>query len=45
MFFSNSLEDTDRKGTDCCEQCKKRLQSVREDASLAQNNGGVLWLL
>lgn len=25
MSFSNSLEDTDRKGEDCCEACSRKL--------------------
>jgi archaemetzincin len=28
MHFSNSLQDTDRKGTDPCESCDKKLQNA-----------------
>jgi archaemetzincin len=27
MFFSNSLKDTDRKGSEFCQKCKSKLQS------------------
>jgi archaemetzincin len=40
MHFSNSLGDTDRKGTDWCKQCEKKLQRDRGDDSLFQERGG-----
>jgi archaemetzincin len=45
MYFSNCLEDTDRKGTDWCERCKKELWRDRRGALFAQTDGGVIWLL
>ena len=36
MHFSNSLEDTDRKGNDWCEACEKKLQRDRRHAPLSQ---------
>ena len=40
MYFSNSLEDTDRKGSDWCEGCEKQLQRDRGHAPLFQERGG-----
>jgi archaemetzincin len=40
MYFSNSLVDTDRKGTDWCEVCERQLCSYREQISLFQHKGG-----
>jgi predicted Zn-dependent protease len=40
MYFSNSLVDTDRKGTDWCEGCETQLCSYREQFSLFQYKGG-----
>jgi archaemetzincin len=40
MYFSNSLGDTDRKGTDWCEVCERQLCSYREQFLLFQHNGG-----
>jgi archaemetzincin len=40
MYFSNSLVDTDRKGTDWCEMCERQLCSYREQFSLFQHKGG-----
>jgi archaemetzincin len=40
MYFSNSLGDTDRKGTDRCKVCEKKLQRDRAPAPLSQEYGG-----
>ena len=40
MYFSNSLEDTDRKGNDWCEVCENKLQRDRGHAPLFQEHGG-----
>jgi archaemetzincin len=40
MHFSNSLDDTDRKGPDWCEACKRQLQKDPANASLFQPEEG-----
>jgi archaemetzincin len=45
MHFSNSLEDTDRKGAEWCGRCAKQLQSDPKHTSQAQTDGGGIWLL
>jgi archaemetzincin len=40
MFFSKSLADTDRKETNWCEACEKKLQRDRGHAPLFQEQGG-----
>lgn len=40
MYFSNSLEDTDRKGNEWCERCKSKFRRYREHAALSQEQGG-----
>jgi archaemetzincin len=40
MYFSNSLDDTDRKGSGWCERCEKKLQRDRGDDRLFREHGG-----
>ena len=40
MFFSNSLPDTDRKGTEWCESCKQKFQACHGSISLLPRAGG-----
>ncbi len=37
MFFSNTLNDTDRKGVDFCEPCRHALSSRKEPSTLAED--------
>ena len=40
MRFSNSLGDTDRKGSEWCELCKQELQASRGNIPHLQQDGG-----
>jgi archaemetzincin len=40
MRFSNSLADTDRKGSQWCESCEQELQADRRNVQLLQQDGG-----
>jgi len=40
MHFSNSLGDTDRKGSEWCELCEQELQASRGNIPLLQQDGG-----
>jgi archaemetzincin len=40
MRFSNSLADTDRKGSEWCELCEQELQADRRNVPLLQRDGG-----
>jgi archaemetzincin len=40
MYFSNDLEDTDRKGDRWCEKCEKRLSPDRGQARFFREQGG-----
>jgi archaemetzincin len=40
MYFSNALEDTDRKGDRWCEKCEKRLYPDRGQARFFREQGG-----
>jgi archaemetzincin len=39
MFFSNSLADTDRKETNCCERCQRKLERSLESAHFPRQQG------
>ncbi len=40
MHFSNSLGDTDRKGSEWCELCEQKFQASRGNIPLLQQDGG-----
>lgn len=40
MRFSNSLADTDRKGSEWCESCEQNFHAGRADGPLLQQDGG-----
>ena len=40
MHFSNSIGDTDRKGSEWCELCEQKFQASRGNIPLLQQDGG-----
>ena len=42
MYFSNCLDDTDRKASEWCESCELKVQTKVKHESYSQTDGGVL---